>query len=83
MDQISPWMGLAESGAEEHKFPEHWGFGCACLEQAPEHSGRNAKRIYVASTISPQTAQELFLWYGRSWVLKGLETGLWVGVETG
>ena len=34
MDQISPWMGLAVIAAEDQKFPEHWGFDVASIEQA-------------------------------------------------
>ncbi|MDG9423083.1 transglycosylase domain-containing protein, partial [Streptococcus pneumoniae] len=39
-------------------------------------------RIRGASTLSQQTAKNLFLWDGRSWVRKGLEAGLTVGIET-
>ncbi|MDI8954267.1 transglycosylase domain-containing protein, partial [Salmonella enterica subsp. enterica serovar Anatum] len=35
-----------------------------------------------ASTLSQQTAKNLFLWDGRSWVRKGLEAGLTLGIET-
>ena len=69
MDQISPWMGLAV-------------IDVASIEQALAHNERNENRIRGASTISQQTAKNLFLWDGRSWVRKGLEAGLTLGIET-
>ncbi|EFA4116752.1 monofunctional biosynthetic peptidoglycan transglycosylase [Escherichia coli O14] len=82
MDQISPWMGLAVIAAEDQKFPEHWGFDVASIEKALAYNERNENRIRGASTISQQTAKNLFLWDGRSWVRKGLEAGLTLGIET-
>ncbi|WP_148051896.1 monofunctional biosynthetic peptidoglycan transglycosylase [Atlantibacter hermannii] len=82
MDEISPWMGLAVIAAEDQKFPEHWGFDMAAIQKAVAHNERNENRIRGASTLSQQTAKNLFLWDGRSWVRKGLEAGLTVGIET-
>lgn len=82
MDEISPWMGLAVIAAEDQKFPEHWGFDVTAIEKALAHNERNENRIRGASTLSQQTAKNLFLWDGRSWLRKGLEAGLTVGIET-
>jgi monofunctional biosynthetic peptidoglycan transglycosylase len=82
MDEISPWMGLAVIAAEDQKFPEHWGFDMGAIEKALAHNERNENRIRGASTLSQQTAKNLFLWDGRSWVRKGLEAGLTLGIET-
>lgn len=82
MDDISPWMGLAVIAAEDQKFPEHWGFDVSAIEKALAHNERNENRIRGASTLSQQTAKNLFLWDGRSWVRKGLEAGLTLGMET-
>ncbi|WP_416359388.1 monofunctional biosynthetic peptidoglycan transglycosylase [Atlantibacter hermannii] len=82
MDEISPWMGLAVIASEDQKFPEHWGFDMAAIQKAVAHNERNENRIRGASTLSQQTAKNLFLWDGRSWVRKGLEAGLTVGIET-
>ncbi|WP_412175886.1 monofunctional biosynthetic peptidoglycan transglycosylase [Enterobacter sp.] len=82
MDDISPWMGLAVIAAEDQKFPEHWGFDVAAIEKAISHNERNENRIRGASTLSQQTAKNLFLWDGRSWLRKGLEAGLTLGMET-
>ena len=82
MDEISPWMGLAVIAAEDQKFPDHWGFDVFAIEKALAHNERNENRIRGASTLSQQTAKNLFLWDGRSWVRKGLEAGLTLGIET-
>jgi monofunctional biosynthetic peptidoglycan transglycosylase len=82
MDEISPWMPLAVIAAEDQKFPDHWGFDMASIEKAISHNERNENRVRGASTLSQQTAKNLFLWDGRSWVRKGLEAGITLGMET-
>ncbi|CAI1070867.1 Penicillin-binding protein 4 precursor [Serratia proteamaculans] len=81
MDDISPQMALAVMAAEDQKFPEHWGFDVAAIEKALSHNERRPTRIRGASTLSQQTAKNLFLWDGRSWLRKGLEAGLTAGIE--
>jgi monofunctional biosynthetic peptidoglycan transglycosylase len=81
MDDISPQMALAVMAAEDQKFPEHWGFDVAAIEKAFSHNERRPTRIRGASTLSQQTAKNLFLWDGRSWLRKGLEAGLTSGIE--
>ncbi|KJV48228.1 peptidoglycan transglycosylase [Pantoea sp. BL1] len=80
MDEISPWMALAVIASEDQKFPEHWGFDVDSIQKVLDSDG--SKQIRGASTLSQQTAKNLFLWDGRSWVRKGLEAGLTVGLET-
>jgi len=80
MDEISPWMALAVIASEDQKFPEHWGFDVGSIQKVLDSDG--SKQIRGASTLSQQTAKNLFLWDGRSWVRKGLEAGLTVGLET-
>ncbi len=75
MDNISPWMGLAVIAAEDQKFPEHWGFDVPAIEKALAHNERHDTRIRGASTLSQQTAKNLFLWDGRSWLRKGWKPG--------
>ncbi|MBM3070154.1 monofunctional biosynthetic peptidoglycan transglycosylase [Enterobacter sp. RHBSTW-00994] len=82
MDEMSPLMGLAVIAAEDQKFPEHWGFDVAAIEKALAHNERHENRVRGASTLSQQTAKNLFLWDGRSWLRKGLEAGLTLGMET-
>ncbi len=80
MDEISPWMAVAVIASEDQKFPTHWGFDIDAIESVL-NSSKNT-RLRGASTLSQQTAKNMFLWDGRSWVRKGLEAGLTVGIET-
>lgn len=81
MDDISPWMALAVVAAEDQRFPEHWGLDFSAIEKALSHNERHENRIRGASTISQQTVKNLLLWDGKSWVRKGLEAGLTLGME--
>lgn len=78
-DEISPWMALAVIASEDQKLPVHWGFDVDAIESV---LGSEGERMRGASTLSQQTAKNLFLWDGRSWIRKGLEAGLTVGIET-
>jgi len=80
MDEISPWMPLAVMAAEDQKFPTHWGFDMNAIASALDHNERSG-RVRGASTLSQQTAKNMFLWDGRSWLRKGLEAGLTLGIE--
>ncbi|WP_312837062.1 monofunctional biosynthetic peptidoglycan transglycosylase [Pantoea sp.] len=80
MDKISPWMALAVIASEDQKFPQHWGFDVAAIESVLDKN--EGERMRGASTLSQQTAKNVFLWDGRSWLRKGLEAGLTVGIET-
>jgi len=82
IDNISPWMGLAVIAGEDQKFPEHWGFDTDAIQKALAFNDRNEVKVRGASTISQQTVKNLLLWDGRSWLRKGLEAGLTVGIET-
>lgn len=81
MDEISPYMALAVIAAEDQKFPEHWGFDLNAISSAFSYNENQSNRIRGASTLSQQTAKNLFLWSGRSWIRKGLEAGLTLGIE--
>ncbi|MBC8948574.1 MULTISPECIES: monofunctional biosynthetic peptidoglycan transglycosylase [Xenorhabdus] len=83
MDQnhISPYIALAVIAAEDQKFPKHWGFDFEAIETAMAYNKKYEKRIRGASTISQQTTKNLFLWEGRSWIRKGLETGMTAVLE--
>ncbi len=78
MDEISIHLAPAVMCAEDQRFKEHWGFDLEAIQKAIEHNKRS-KRTRGASTISQQTAKNVFLWPQRSWIRKGLElyfTGL-------
>ncbi|MDR0805545.1 MAG: monofunctional biosynthetic peptidoglycan transglycosylase [Enterobacteriaceae bacterium] len=81
MDDISPYMALAVIAAEDQKFPDHWGFDLNAISSAFSHNERKPNRIRGGSTLSQQTAKNLFLWSDRSWLRKGLEAGLTAGIE--
>lgn len=72
MDEISPKLQLAVVASEDQNFMKHSGFDFDAIEKALEHN-RKAKRTHGASTISQQTAKNVFLWPQRSWLRKGLE----------
>ena len=80
MPEISPWMPLAVIAGEDQKFPEHWGFDIEAVQSVLD--SRQQGEMRGASTLSQQTAKNMFLWDGRSWLRKGLEAGLTVGLET-
>ncbi len=81
MDEISAWMALAVVAAEDQRFPDHWGLDIGAIQKALSHNERHENRIRGASTISQQTVKNLLLWDGKSWVRKGLEAGLTLGME--
>ena len=78
---ISPAARLAVVASEDQKFPDHHGFDFAAIDKALEHNEKH-HRIHGASTISQQTAKNLFLWSGRSYLRKGLEAYFTVLLET-
>lgn len=69
---ISNHLKLAVICAEDQNFLKHRGFDLGAIQKAMEHNKRS-RRKRGASTISQQTAKNVFLWPGRSWVRKGLE----------
>jgi monofunctional glycosyltransferase len=70
--KISPALQLAVVCSEDQNFLEHYGFDFTAIEKALEHN-KNHKRKHGASTISQQTAKNLFLYDGRNWLRKGFE----------
>ncbi|MCB9209819.1 MAG: monofunctional biosynthetic peptidoglycan transglycosylase [Ignavibacteriales bacterium] len=71
-ENISPSIKLAVIAAEDQKFPEHFGFDFDSIEKAlSQNEKRKIKR--GASTITQQTAKNLFLWSDKSFIRKGLE----------
>lgn len=58
--------------SEDQKFFLHDGFDYTAIEKAMKHNEKG-KKIRGGSTISQQTAKNIFLWQGRSWFRKGLE----------
>ncbi len=71
---ISPNAKLAVIASEDQLFPDHDGFDWKSIKKAMAYNERKPGRIRGGSTISQQVAKNVFLWQGRSWVRKGLET---------
>ena len=80
MEKISPEMAIAVVASEDAHFMEHNGFDWEQIEQAYTEAEKG-KRLRGASTISQQTAKNVFLWPGRSWMRKGLEAYFTVLIE--
>ncbi len=78
---ISPNLPLAVVASEDQKFPEHWGFDVEAIEKA-YRLNQHSHRVHGASTISQQTAKNLYLWSGRSWLRKGLEAYFTILIES-
>ncbi|MBK8364108.1 MAG: monofunctional biosynthetic peptidoglycan transglycosylase [Bacteroidetes bacterium] len=74
LDKISSAMPLAVMAAEDQKFEEHFGFDLEAIRKAENYNKKHqGKRMKGASTISQQTAKNVFLWQGRNWIRKGFE----------
>lgn len=73
-EKISSDLSLAVMASEDQRFLSHHGFDFKAIEYAAKQNAKKAsKRKLGASTISQQTAKNVFLWPGRTWVRKGLE----------
>ena len=73
IDEISSNLQLAIICAEDQKFAKHRGFDVKSIKKAYK-SNKNGKKLVGGSTISQQTAKNVFLWPERSWLRKGMET---------
>ncbi|MDD2463600.1 MAG: monofunctional biosynthetic peptidoglycan transglycosylase [Desulfobulbus sp.] len=82
LEAISPLMPLAVIAGEDQRFPDHFGFDFNAISKALDFNSTHSRKMLGASTISQQTAKNLFLWGERSLLRKGLEAGLTLGLET-
>lgn len=73
IEEITPDMPIAVMASEDQRFLIHHGFDFDAIQKAVERNMKAGKKKYGASTISQQTAKNVFLWPGRSWLRKGLE----------
>jgi monofunctional biosynthetic peptidoglycan transglycosylase len=71
-NSISPNAKLAVIASEDQLFPDHNGFDFKSIQKAMKHN-QKSRSLHGASTISQQTAKNVFLWQGRSWMRKALE----------
>lgn len=73
-DEMGRNAKLAVVCAEDQLFPDHNGFDWNAIEKAMKYNNDpKHKKTRGASTISQQTAKNVFLWNGRNWIRKGLE----------
>jgi monofunctional biosynthetic peptidoglycan transglycosylase len=82
LDEISPNLVRAVIAAEDARFCEHYGFDVEAIQKAMV-ANEAGKKLRGGSTISQQTAKNVFLWPGRDWVRKGLETWFTALIEVG
>ncbi len=80
-EEISPNLQLAVVCSEDQNFIKHNGFDFEAIDKAMEYN-ENHKKTRGASTISQQTAKNVFLWSGRSWIRKGFEVYFTFLIET-
>jgi monofunctional glycosyltransferase len=81
LDEISPNLMHAVMAGEDAKFCEHHGFDWEAIREDWQRYRRGEGKLRGASTISMQTAKNVFLWPGRDWVRKGLEAYFTVLIE--
>lgn len=72
-DEMGDHVKRAVIASEDQNFFNHNGFDYKAIQKAMEHNGAG-KKLRGGSTISQQTAKNIFLWQGRSWIRKGFET---------
>lgn len=80
IEEISPYLVQAVVASEDQRFLDHWGFDFESMQKAYEHN-KKGKKVRGGSTISQQTAKNVFLWPSRSYLRKGLEAYFTVMIE--
>jgi len=81
IENISRHLQLAVISSEDQNFENHSGFDFEAIQKAMEDN-RSGRKIRGASTISQQTAKNVFLWPSRTWFRKGLEAYFTFLIET-
>lgn len=81
IEEISPYLQLAVISAEDQTFLSHGGFDRKAIEKAMANNEKG-KKLRGGSTISQQTAKNVFLWPQRSWFRKGMEAYFTLLIET-
>jgi len=80
LDRISPNLQKAVIASEDATFIDHYGFDFKAIKKAMK-TNKKGKKLIGGSTISQQTAKNVFLWQGRSWIRKGLEAYFTILIE--
>jgi len=79
--QISSNLQTAVIASEDNHFLTHFGFDLEAIQKATDLNKRGSK-LHGASTITQQTAKNVFLWPGRDWIRKGMEAYFTLLIET-
>jgi len=83
LDEINANLQLAVVASEDNRFLEHSGFDLESIKKAQVYNEKmNGRKTRGASTISQQTAKNVFLWPDRTWIRKGLEVYFTFLIET-
>jgi monofunctional biosynthetic peptidoglycan transglycosylase len=80
LEEISPNLQKAVIASEDGNFLKHSGFDFEAMQKAFKNNSKG-KKLKGGSTISQQTAKNVFLWQGRSYIRKGLEAYFTVLIE--
>ena len=80
LDEMAPNLQKAVIASEDATFLSHNGFDFGAMQKAFKNNSKG-KRLKGGSTISQQTAKNVFLWQGRSYLRKGLEAYFTVLIE--
>lgn len=82
IEQISPHLIQAVVATEDNRFMKHHGIDFGAIKKARAHNQKSTKRKRGASTISQQTAKNVFLWPARTYIRKGFEVYFTLLIET-
>jgi monofunctional biosynthetic peptidoglycan transglycosylase len=81
LHDMSPALPAAAVASEDARFCSHHGFDFGAIEKAMRNNEKRPNKIKGGSTISQQTAKNVFLWPGRDYVRKGIEAWYTVLIE--
>lgn len=80
LKEISPKLQLAVVCSEDQNYLKHFGFDLGAIKKAMQEN-EEGKRFRGGSTITQQTAKNVFLWQGRSYLRKGFEAWFTLLIE--
>ena len=81
LENISPHLPVAVMASEDQLFLKHNGFDTEAIKKAYEHNKKKNSKLMGGSSITQQTAKNVFLWHGQNIVRKGLEAYFTVLME--
>ncbi len=82
IEEISPYLIQAVVATEDNHFTKHYGIDFGAIRKAQDFNKRSTHRKRGASTISQQTAKNIFLWPARTYLRKGFEVYFTLMIET-